>query len=260
MPIPGGMSLAFKPFFSERPTYTAPYLAVGTELRPKKPKKCIFCIDPASRCHITSKGKRQRKVGIEYPLLIFRCRTHFVCFPVYPLGWSQYGRRPLVDLAPDGSEFDSDVNADSIEVDGERADGGDVDIWQETAFGAAIEAAHGHRWPLTAFGVLRTDAPRPYGVFATQRRHIAGVVRLFRLDTESGDKDLELVAARLPVGFSALKSSAAKIRDGPTQDRWQREGSEGRTITQRLTPPRCWLKHLLELGAAVNFWGSPMYG
>lgn len=263
------MSLTFKEFFSKRPTYTAAYSVVGGELRPQKPKRCIFCVDSRALCHITSKGKRWRKIGLEHPLFVYGCRDHCVCFAVYPWGWTQYGRRPLVELAPDGSAFDVTVDAD-VDSDGDDGveavgQGGGavesgVDVWQETAFGAAIDAACGRRWPLTALGIMKAPEPRAYGTFATQQRHITGILRLFRLDADSDDKARELVTARLPLSFSAMTSSAAKIRDGPMQDRWQRESSEGRTITQRLTPPRRWLKHLLQLGAAVNFWGSPMYG
>lgn len=226
-------------------------MLVGTELRPKKPKYCIFCIDFKADCHITSKDKRRRKAGPEHPLFVFGCKTHNVCFTVYPLGWSQYGRRPLVDLAPDGSSFD--VNP----ID--ACDNG-LGIWQETVFGAAIDAAQGRKWPLTTAGILRATEPKPYGVFATQRRHITGVMQLLRLNVESNDKDRELIAAKLPVSFSALESSAVNIRDGPKLDRWQREGSEGATTTQKLTPPRRWLEHLLQLGADLNFWGSLIYG
>ena len=268
-----GMSLAFKALFSKRPTYIASYMLVRGELRPEKPKQCIFCQDVRGFCHITSKGKRWRKVGLEHPLFVFGCSDHCVCFTVYPWGWSQYGRRSLIEIAPDGSDIDTDITdaypeADHADTDSgivAVVDGGDtcvssVDIWQETAFGAATDAANGRRWPLTRRGILSAKEPKPYGVFETQQRHIAGILRLFCLDTESNDKAREAVAARLPVSFSALKSSAANIRDGPEEDRWRREGSEGQATTQKLTPPRCWLKHLLELGAAVNFWGSPMYG
>jgi hypothetical protein len=102
--------------------------------------------------------------------------------------------------------------------------------------------------------------PKPYGVFKTQRRHIAGISRLFRLDDLSDDRARELVAARLPLGISTLKGSATRVRDGPVEGRWRREGVEGTTITEKLTPPQRWLRHLLELGAVVNFWGSPLYG
>ncbi|MHB1951864.1 MAG: hypothetical protein ACYCQK_10375 [Acidiferrobacteraceae bacterium] len=255
------MSLAIKTVYSKRPTYTASYAIVGTEPQPKKPKRCIFAKDGDPFCKIRSKGRRKRKIGIEHPLYLFGCRSHRVFFTVYPLGWYQYGRRALVELAPDGSEVDISLDVDPEDDadadDGPSSDGG---WWLETAFGAAIDAKNGRRWPLTSLGILTSPEPKPYGVFRTQRRHLAGVLRLFRIDDLSGDRDRELVAARLPVGTSTLKGSATRVRDGPEEDRWQREGVEGTTITKKLTPPRRWLKHLLELGAAVNFWGSPMYG
>jgi hypothetical protein len=254
------MSLALKTVYSKRPSYTAKYAIVGTELRPKTPKRCIFAKDGGALCWITSKGRRKRKIGVGHPLHLFRCRIHRVFFPVYPLGWSHYGRRPLVELAPDGSEIDVspdvDPGDDADADDGPSSDG----RWLESAFGAAIDAKNGRQWPRTSHGILTSPEPKPYGVFKTQKRHIAGILRLFRVDDQSGDRDRERVAARLPVGISTLKGSATRVRDGPEDDRWQREGVEGTTITEKLTPPRRWLKHLLELGAAVNFWGSPMYG
>lgn len=265
------MSLAFKPIFSTRPTYTAAYMLVGDELRPKKPTSCIFHKNDAGPCRVTFKDRRYRKIGIEHALFVYGCSGHGVFFTVYPLGWSQYGRRPIVELAPDGSDFDievelvsdldvtCDVGAVAI-VDSEDANDLSLGNWQETAFGAAIDASMGQMWPLTAHEVLSVKGPIPYGVFITQQRHIAGVLAIFRLDTKSDDKAREVIASKLPVGFSALKNSADRIRAGPPQDRWRREGIECTTTTQNLTPSRNSLKHLLELGAAVNFWGSPMYG
>ena len=271
------MSLTFKPAYSNRPMYCAAYFVVGDELRPERPKHCIFCAD-SSDCHITIKAWRNRKVGIEHPLAVFVCRDHSVCFTAYPHGWGQYGRRPLVDVAPDGWHFgDDDTGGEDTGPGGENTgddigndigddigddiDGtGDVVDWQGTAFGAAVDAAQGKRWPLTSGEILRSAEPKPYGVFATQLRHIAGVTELFRLNVQSDDKAREHVCARLPVSYSTLVASAARIRDGPSHDRWRREGREGVATTQKLTPPRRWLRHLLALGAALGFWGSPVYG
>jgi len=269
------MSLAFKAVFSKRPIYTAPYFFVGAELRPRRPKICIFFTAGGPDCKITNKGKRDRKIGLEHPLILFGCCTHVVFFPVYPLGWVHYGRRPLVELGPDGSEIDRD--ADFAEPDAEIEDdgaGAGVETstdsgaeagaeagewWRDTAFGAAIDAKNGLQWPLTALGIVTAPEPKPYGVFKTQRRHIAGILRLFRIDAESNDKARERVVARLPVGISSLNTSAARVRDGPREELWQRDGGEGTAITKKLTPPKRWLKNILELGAAVNFWGSPVY-
>ena len=154
------MSLAPKTVYSKRPTYTASYAIVGTELRPKKPKRCIFSKDSGQLCKITSKGKRKRKVGIEHPLYLFGCRSHVVFFPVYPMGWCQYGRRSLVELAPDGSEIDINPDAASdVDVD----TGGEPERekrWQGTAFGAAIDAKNGRQWPLTSLGILMSPEPK----------------------------------------------------------------------------------------------------
>lgn len=239
--------------------YSSAYLIVGDELRPKKPQHCISCVDFGRICRIRIKAWRQRKVGIEHPLMVFRCRDHGICFTAYPQGWTQYGRRPLVDVSPDGWDLDETGDDSDKSSDGDTSNR-DVVTWQGTAFGAALDAACGKKWPQTSCEALRFIEPKPYGVFATQIRHIAGVVRLFRLDAESDDKARELVCARLPVSQRALVVSASRVRDGPTEGRWQREGREGWATTQKLRPPRRWLKHLLALGAVLGFWGSPVYG
>lgn len=272
------MSLAVKPIASRRPTYSAAYLVVGDELRPTKPNYCILSGGHAGMCRIICKGRRWRKIGIEGWLYVFGCREHDVFFVVYPLGWAQYGRRPLVELAHDGSEIDVDLTGDDAPDDGDdaadatgtiddRADGcehatcdGADAMWLETAFGAAVDAKLGRQWPLTALGVITAPEPKPYGVFSTQKRHIAGILRLFRIDATASDKERERVAANLPISFAALRETAGRVRDGPQQGRWRHDGKEAAATTQTLTPPRRWLKHLLELGAAMNFWGSPMYG
>ena len=264
------MSLTCKPIYSKRPLYTAAYVLVGGELRPKKPKWCLFSLDSKTLCHVSIKGRRRRKIGLKHPLFVYGCSDHAGFFTVYPLGWAHFGRRPLVELAPDGSDFDSDSGLDDDDdEEDEEASGSASDLWQDTAFGASIDADGGRQWPLTSLELIKvieltelTEAkePKPYGVFRTQQRHIAGVLHLFRLDSESDNRAREGVAAKLPVSLSLLNNSASKIRDGPADDNWQRDGIVSTTITQKLMPPRRWLKHLLELGAAINFWGSPMYG
>jgi hypothetical protein len=51
--------------------------------------------NPSQSCKLVVKGDRIRKSGPEYPLIILKCKTHSICFTVYPEGWSPYSRKSI---------------------------------------------------------------------------------------------------------------------------------------------------------------------
>jgi hypothetical protein len=52
-------------------------------------------------------GERDRKCGPGHALTVARCRVHELAFTLYPLGWTPYGRVPLIAVSPDAALLSS---------------------------------------------------------------------------------------------------------------------------------------------------------
>jgi len=116
---------------------------------------------------------RTRKCGVEHPLACFICAEHDCSFTVYPPGWLPFGRRPVVHVTASG--FDVGGLEEGVEA------------WNETAFGAAVDAGAKRLWPVTAGGSKEWEerySREPYGVRRTQARHVKGVLVLMALSAE----------------------------------------------------------------------------
>ncbi len=106
------------------------------------------------------KSWRNRQTGPEHSLAVIHCRTHRVCFTLYPPGFTPYGRVPLVRLSPDGQPVER-------ESDGQPFEG--------TLFQAVLDGCRGIAWPKESCD----DSMHPR--FITQQRHINRCILLLGL-------------------------------------------------------------------------------
>ena len=58
---------------------------------------------------IKIKQWRLRVFGPGYFLAQFKCLIHSRSFTIYPIGWSPFGRLPIVDLSPSGEVVSEDL-------------------------------------------------------------------------------------------------------------------------------------------------------
>ncbi len=241
---PSIMSLAPKPIYASRRVITAPYFVDQYDrLAPRRPSRCVTT-DDRGTCLIAFHRWRPRKCGLDYPLACFQCKTHNCSFTVYPPGWLPFGRRSIIPLTPSG-----------FDIHGLGVSEG----WQETAFGASIDAGQKQLCPLGAGGAREWEKKYgylPYGVRRTQARHITGVLRLMALRGDLEDQRPK-VAAVLGLNLSAITSCAARPRDGPPLVACGAKGAELLSAVGR--PCQRLLASFLRLGKDLQFWGPPIH-
>ena len=89
----------------------------------------------------------------------------------------------------------------------------------------------------------------------TQRRHIAGALRLLGLNTSATLRDREGVARHLNIGVAKLEGGATKIRDGPSLIV---QGMEAVRVLEQLPVIRLLMSGLLTLGTNQGYWGPAL--
>lgn len=178
---------------------------------------------------------RSRKTGPRHPLLVMKCRPHRVHFTIYPPGHVPYGRVPLVQLAPDGSELGDD---------------GDIaSRFADTYFEAGPDAARGDAWARECPG--GTDR-----WWSTQLRRLRRACRVTGVEPELPPGLRERLAEVLDVDGAVLAAAVAGIEaDGGYRAR-------GRAVVSVLgalgpTWPTWW--RLAEAGWLAGVWRRPVY-
>jgi hypothetical protein len=235
------MSLAIKNIFAKIKVFTAPYFKDDKGiLRPHRPKSCPYQVS-GLKCLIKFNGFRKRKSGTQYPIAICRCKSHKRTFTIYPPGWTPFSRRQNVPLSPNGFNI---IFSSS-----------ESDQWQNTSFGAAIDAANLKFWPQMTGDIpawTKKSGVIPYGVAKTQRRHIAGILALFALSPTSNNLQAKVVA-ELNLDLSILASAAIRVRDGPGIENC---GTEGAAVLRSFVLSNRQLHSgIKRLGNVQKFWG-----
>jgi len=184
---------------------------------------------------IKIKQWRLRVFGPGYFLAQFKCLIHSRSFTIYPIGWSPFGRLPIVDLSPSGEVVSEDL--------------------ERTLFSAVADAAQGIRWPTESRQSQVSPGSHLLGVFKTQKRHINGILKFFSLSEDSTTDDRAETVATLGLDLSTLEETAVKIRDGP--DCWHDKAKEVMVILQNLLPLSNHVRSLITLGKKREFWGPP---
>ena len=234
------MSLSLKPVIGKRPfiimAYTADALGVP---RPKKPLRCPSSSDSDPSCSINIERWRIRICGIHFPLAGMHCETHDTSFTVYPPGWTPYARSLLVLVDHNGHILKPEAS---------------VSCWIDTVFEAAVEASNKHLWPEEV--ELGPQVDRLTGQSRrTQRRHVAGVMRLFGFNISATTREREVVAGLTGIGVTRLEEGVKKIREGPTLIV---QGLEAVQVLEQLPVLRLMMTGLLTLGINQGYWGPAL--
>ena len=235
------MSLSLKPVVSKRPFIISAYFNdAGGVPRPPKPLKCPFSSVNDVICVIHVERWRVRVYGVLFRLAGMQCHTHRRSFTIYPPGAVPYGRRPLLLVDHAGGEVIPEDKQSPL---------------QDTLFNAALDASIKHLWPEEV-----QLGPMPEGGVAvqsrrTQRRHIAGALRLLGLNIFATLVEREVVARHLNIGVTRLETSAKKVRDGPSIIV---QGMEAVRVLEQLRVIRLMMTGLLTLGTNQGYWGPAL--
>jgi hypothetical protein len=180
-----------------------------------------------------------RVYGPQFKLAVMRCVEHRISFTMYPPGWTPYGRKQLVHLDHHGQTIEHD-NA--------------LEPWKDTLFAAVIDGSEDLRWPEEKTLGPGEERGGGFNTLKTQRRCIAGAVRLFALNRDANRRDQERVALCLRIDLADLTGGAKRIRAGPGLFSRAKDGA---AVLQKLTVRKQCLTEILSLGQACGFWGPP---
>jgi hypothetical protein len=131
-------------------------------------------------------------------LVVVRCATHRKHFTLYPPGYGPYLRKPVVDLAADGTEPLGPA-------------GSPLHAFEGTLFDAALDAAEGKAWARDSH---RAQMP-PELWWSTQGRHLALTVRFLGLVAGMQASLREAIAAVLGVDLLLLHELARTVARTP---------------------------------------------
>ncbi len=231
------MSLAFKKKYSTIPFISKPYTPDQKgRLRPIHIERCPDCTEAKATCRIRFEKWRSRVYGPGFRLGAYRCETHHRSFTVYPPGWMPYGRKPLALVDHQGM---------AVECQADKA-------WEDTLFAAIIDAGIGCLWPEELQLGPIADADAGPHTRKTQRRHVAGAMRLFYLNANATPRDREYLATRLSIDLALPMTEGKRIRDGPSL---LSRGRGGTAILKALPSTQSTLARLMALGTRHGFWG-----
>lgn len=208
---------------------------------PERPTTCAWASVGPAPCRIGKKCDRRRKTGPCHPVCVLRCRTHNVCFTLYPPGHVPHGRQPVVAVSLDGREAAGVAEARDtdppVTVEG-------------TLLEAAWEAGHGRIWTREYESV---DAQGKW--LGTQLRHVEQATRLVGVALEVGES--AQVARAESLGVDALR-----LREGQSMSQ-RRADLRGRgqavvhVLKAVLAAGRSVVDRLIAAGHLAGLWGCP---
>jgi hypothetical protein len=115
------MSLNYKPVVSQQTFFVAEFMCHEDSETGKcttVPKVPItFCPIGSDKCgehkhcKVTILRERKRKQPRNLTVLDAHCETHSLFFTIYPIGYTPYGRQPLVELDRSGNEIDHEKSS-----------------------------------------------------------------------------------------------------------------------------------------------------
>jgi len=208
---------------------------------PEMPTTCAWASVGPAPCRIGKKCDRPRKTGPCHPLCVLRCRTHNVCFALYPPGHVPHGRQAVVTVSLDGRE----------PVDAADAGEGDPPAVVEGTFlEAAWEAGHGKIWTRE---YEPEDAQGKW--LETQHRHVEQATRLAGVALEVGESAQVARAESLGVDALRLREGQALIRKCPNLR------GQGQAVVHVLkavlAAGRSVVDRLIIAGHLAGLWGRP---
>ncbi len=180
-------------------------------------------------CRIVNDHFRDRKTGPD-SILVVRCKTHKICFSIYPIGYTPYGRDKIAPVSPDGRI-----------TTGEQEE----DRFAGTYFDAALDAAKSISW--------RHDyqVPSPESSFITQSLHLKRSCTLFGINPDSDAAQREAVIQLLDVPGQLLHDYMQRIC---IHSGYQNRGNAVCHILKSLHCGPTLFERFAVLGANVGFW------
>lgn len=233
------MSLSQKPVVGKRPFIVMAYLpdAQGVP-KPNRPVKCPCSSEGACIIHI--ERWRLRICGITCFLAGMHCVTHDVSFTVYPPGWVPYGRKQLALVGHSGGVVETEESLSS---------------WRDTVFEATLDASEKRLWPEEVQLGPMPDPEDRQQSRRTQRRHVAGAMKLFGFTRSQSAREREIISHLIQISVSRLEAGAQKIRAGPSLFV---KGEEGVQVLGQLPGIRLMMSGLLALGLNQGYWGPAL--
>ncbi len=184
------------------------------------------CRGEGLQCVLGVKDWRERSTGPEFPLCVMCCKSHQVCFTLYPPGHVRYGRQPWVDLSPSGKVITPQRGPP----------------FTGTYFQAAIDGDKGRAWPKESRE--GSQAPR----FETQRRHLARCCKLFSIDNETM---MEIAAEVLRVAGMVLNQAQRWLK---TRKGYRIMASCVTSVLKQLAPSIQTFQGLASCGYYAGMW------
>lgn len=221
------------------------------------PRECPASAGSTCTCVVRLDHTRRRKTGLP-GLAVARCRVHDIAFTLYPPGQVPYGRVPVAEVAPDGSEIRRASRTDGLPV-AEVAPASPAvsdlrpvrDAFARTDFVASADAATGKFWP----GACVLDHDPCEGVVATQRRRVERQLALLGLDPAVARPVRDQI--REVLGLDGVVVAAAVRVLGCAPASLRRRGEAICRLLLELGNPKRLATRLAITGRLVGRWGRP---
>ncbi len=195
------------------------------------PPRCVFA-GAAETCSPFVDHYRPRKTGPGFPVAVVGCTRHPLGrYTLYPPGHIPYGRQAVVPCSPSGPLLRDPATGQLV--------------WEDTLFGAAVEAAEGQRWP--AHSPAEDERRR-----RTQGSRLDLGGQLLGVHPELEARTRELVATRLRVPTLSLRDAGHRWATS-----WQTRGAAIQAVLQALPLDGTLLDRLLAAGAVSALWPPP---
>ena len=186
---------------------------------------------------------RSRNTGPRFPLLVLHCRTHDVCFTVYPPGHVPHGRQAVVVLPLDGS---GSVTPRSVGQDQDERPA----IFDGTVFEAAWDAGHKRVWS--------RDCLQETGEWrATQVQRVEQTARLTGVTADLDVAGQITRAEALGVDVLTLRDAQAMVRQKPGL--LSRGAAVVRVLRGCLRTGARLAQRLIAAGHLAGLWGRPYW-
>lgn len=217
---------------------TSPYFPSPDDvLEAALPTVCPFRSRGDPPCDVRRHGRRGRKTGPCFDLAIVRCRTHRHAFTLYPPGYAPYQRKPLMALAPDGSQPIAEPQSrDSLKA------------FEGTLFEAALDGERRQAWARSSQGEA-TDR-----WWSTQGRHLAAAANLLGVSPDTTARLRERISEALCVDHLFLRDRARSAASG-----YLDRSKVICAVLRRLGNVRRLALRLLFCGRVIERWGIPCF-
>lgn len=207
------------------------------------PDFCPVAREDGKLCQISVNHHRDRKTGPCFPLAVVKCRTHDLCFTLYPPGHYPYGRQPLVNLI--------DANGEDVKIStDEFGSHNPLASFSGTLFDAALDADKSLAWVKESFE--GSFQPR----FNTQLRQLDKTARLLGIHETLGSRQRESITEILDLPGQLVAESFVGLNHSPT---FKKQGQAICQLLREVLKNVCLFERLTETGSIAGLWPPPYF-